>query len=416
MKVASMLLVCRVATAIVVAAALAVFILSVYLLWNARPLDYLPINTAFASDLDAHAQLIQDKLDVYSQRINEMEKMVIILLGITGLYTIIFVLTADFGARSAGRQVDRAMTDVKDQIGATRSEVRELKEEMREALRTESKEAAERLDRVQQQAREMIQELRAEEVAAAPNGVVHNLENIHQRIAAIADSRASDEQVQEVMHYEGELPALELLHSRHLSPQLAQIYRDLARYFRQQDAARARFYLGRAAAMAPQDFETTNELGWLALDGPQAPDCRLARKHFEASLAAQPSQQRAKYGLALVARAEGDLETALGLLESAVESENWETRPDPKNAASIHYALACVLARRGLEAPQGYRAQYLVRSTQHLQAAFAYPSHQLEQMLSRDTEDDGDLFVLANTPPYENVINDLLLNLSVGAA
>lgn len=410
-----MLLVRRIATGIVVAAALAVLTLSVYLLWNVR-LDYMPLNTAFASDLDGHARMLQEKLDVYSRRINDIEMTVMILLGITGLYTIIFILTADLNARGVRRQVDRAMADVKDQMGASMSELRELKEEAREALRTEAKDAAERLDRVGQQAREMIQELRTEGMDPVPASTVLDLEMIHQRIAAIADTRPSDEEVQEVMHYEGALPALELLHSRHLAPQLAQVYRDLARYFRPRDAPRTRFYLNRAAAMAPQDFETANELGSLALDGWQSPDYRLARKHFEASLAAQPSQQRAKYGLALIARAEGDLETALGLLESAVESENWEARPDPRNTALIHYALGCVLARRGQEAPPGYRAQYLVRSIQQLQAAFTHPSRQLEQMLARDTEEDGDLAVLANTPPYENAVNDLLLNLSVGAA
>ena len=38
------------------------------------------------------------------------------------------------------------------------------------------------------------------------------------------------------------------------------------------------------------------------------------------------------------------------------------------------------------------------------------------EMLLRDTEEGGDLLVLANTPPYDNAVNDLLLNLSVGAA
>jgi hypothetical protein len=37
-------------------------------------------------------------------------------------------------------------------------------------------------------------------------------------------------------------------------------------------------------------------------------------------------------------------------------------------------------------------------------------------MLSEDIDEGGDLFVLASTPPYETLINDLLLNVSVGAA
>ena len=408
-----MLLLRRVATGVVLTAALAAMFLSVYLLWNVRHVDFLPINKAFASDVQARAQTLQDKFETYNKRIVDTETVIVVLLGVTGLYILLLILTADFTSRSVRRQVERAMDDVKERLTASLSD---LKQETREAYREEAKEAAERLARVEQAARETIQKLGAQGVAPVSAEVVRDLETIHQRIAAIAEIRPPGDQVQEVMHYEGALPALELLHSRQLGPQLAQIYRELARFFRQRDSARSRFYLNRAVAMAPHDFETANELGTLALDGRQSPDYRLARRHFEASLAAQPSQQRAKYGLALIAKAEGDFETALGLLESAIESPNWETRPDPGNAALVHYALGCVLARRGQEAPPGYRAQYFVRSTQHLQAAFAHPSRQLEGWLSEDTDEGGDLYSLANTPPYDYVINDLLLNVSVGAA
>ncbi len=52
--------------------------------------------------------------------------------------------------------------------------------------------------------------------------------------------------------------------------------------------------------------------------------------------------------------------------------------------------------------------QYLVRAPEALKAAFTHPSRQLEQTLSRDTEEGGDLFTLANTPPSENAINERL--------
>jgi tetratricopeptide (TPR) repeat protein len=206
-----------------------------------------------------------------------------------------------------------------------------------------------------------------------------------------------------------------LFHSRQFGPQLAHIYRALARYQASRDPARARFYLNRAATLAPEDFETANELGALALEE-RLPDYRAARKHFDASVAVEPNQQRAKYGLALIAMAEGDLDSAQGLLKSAIETENWEVSPNPRKAALVHYALARVLARRGRQEPEGHRAAHFIRAAQELQTAFCYPSRQLDDMLSRDTEDDGDLAPLANTLPYSNVINDLLLNVSVGAA
>jgi hypothetical protein len=412
-----MLVLRRIATGIVIAAATAVLLLSVYLLWNAPPWDYLPLQRSYTSDLDARAQVLEDKLEIYSRRVNDMETLVIILLGITGLYAIVFILTVDLNTRSVNRKVDRALENVKDQIGASMSDLRELKEETREALRAESKDAVDRLQEVQQQAREMIQNMRAQAHTAVPISVEagHALEAIEQRIASLAGADQPDGQENEVLHYESSLPALELLHASQFGPQLASIYRTLAHYYERRDPARSRFYLRHAQAMAPRDFETVNELATLALDR-RPPDYRQARRYFEASLAVQNDQQRAKYGLARIAQTEGDLETAVGLLESAIASPNWEKTPDPANAALIHYALACALARRGQRATSLERSQDFQRATQELEAALAHPSRQIEQMLSEDIDEGGDLFVLASTPPYETLINDLLLNVSVGAA
>jgi tetratricopeptide (TPR) repeat protein len=412
-----MLLVRRVATGVVVAAALAVLFLSVYLLWNARQWDYLPLHASYTSDLDAHAQLLEDRLEIYSRRVSDMETLVIVLLGVTGLYAIVFILTVDFNTRAMNRKVDLALDNVKDQIGASMGDLRELKEETRDALRAESKDAAALLQQVQQQARETIQDMRSQTQGTMPvfDEVGRELDAIEERIAALLVADAPGEQKQEVLHYEAALPALELFHALRFGPRLARIYRTLARYYERRDPARSRFYLRRSQTMAPEDFETANELATLALDR-QPPDYPQARRYFEASLAARQDQQRAKYGLARIALREGDLETAASLLESAIELPNWETAPDPASAALVHYALACTLSRRGQSAPAGEQSQYFLRATRELDAAFAHPSRPLDQMFSRDTEEDGDLFALANTPPYENLINELLLNVSVGAA
>jgi len=397
-----MLLVRRIATGIVIAAALSVLLFCAYLLGDASDSPRLGTPTTSAQ---------------YAREMKDIEDVVIILLGVTGLYIIVFIVTADVNARATRRQVDGALKDLREQLGASLTELQQLKHETRAALRAEAKIAGERIERLQQEARETV---------AALSGDIHNimplsgeidkdLKTIHQQITHLTDTRPTEQQQQELRHYEGALPFLELFHSREFGPQLAHIYRAFARYQASRDPARARFYLNRAATLAPEDFETANELGALALEE-GLPDYSEARKHFEASLAAEPNQKRAKYGLALVAMAEGDLDSAQGLLESAVETGEWEVSPNPRKAALVHYALARVLARRARQEPAGHRAAYLIRATQELQTAFAHPSRQLDDMLSRDIEDDGDLAPLANTLPYSNVINDLLLNVSVGAA
>ncbi len=403
-----MLLVRRIATGIVVAAALSLLILSVYLLWNARQWDYLPLHTSYTSDLDARAQLFQDKLEIYSRRVNDMESLVIILLGITGLYTIVFIMTADFNARSTSRQVGRAMLNVKEQMATSIGNLRELKEEARSAFRAEAKNATERLDQIQQRAHEMIEQVRSEaqSLAPVPGEMERELEKIQQRLAEIANGPHSEEERVELLHYEASLPTVDVFHNKRAGVQLARIYGTLARFYGSGDPIRSRFYLNRAAVLAPGDFETANNAGALAMEG-NPPDLRQARKHFEQSLATQPNQQRAKYELARIARSEPDFEKALGLLESALRSEKWETQQDARSTALVQYELACVLAHRG---PQNYQ-----RAIDCLTGAFEHPSPQLDEWLLRDTEEGGDLFELANTPPYSKAIDELLMNMSVGA-
>ncbi len=410
-----MLVLRRVATVIVIAASLAVVLLSVYLLWNARQNDYLPLHPSYTPDL--RVQQLEEKLEIYSRRVNDMENVMIILLGISGLYIIVFILTADVNARSMRRRVDQAFENVRRQMDDSMRALRELKEETSNTIRAETQDAADRLKEVQQRAFETIQNMGAQIRNTMPGSshAAPDLQAIQDRIATLADGAGSDEQMQEIAHYESALPALEVLHAGQFRPQLARIYRTLARYYEPRDSARSRFYLGHVQTMTPEDFETANELANEALQR-QAPDYRQARKFFQASLAAQPDQQCAKYGLARIAIVEGDSETAIGLLESAVESPNWETSPDAERAALVHYTLACTLARRAQSATPAEQPQYLVRATEELKAAFTHPSRQLDEMLSRDTEEGGDLVVLANMPPYESAIDELLLNVCVGAA
>jgi hypothetical protein len=50
-----------------------------------------------------------------------------------------------------------------------------------------------------------------------------------------------------------------------------------------------------------------------------------------------------------------------------------------------------------------------------LQTAFRNASRELEEKLTRDTEEGGPLYALATTAPHDNVMNDLLMNVSVGS-
>ena len=78
---------------------------------------------------------------------------------------------------------------------------------------------------------------------------------------------------------------------------------------------------------------------------------------------------------------------------------------DTAAAAELRYSRGCLLASQG----------DLEKASREIQMAFLNKSPDLEQRLARDTEEGGPLYELANREPYDQVILDLLMNVSIGA-
>ena len=309
-----MVLLRRAAAGIVIATALAIVGLSVYLAWSAYQWGSLAPQTSRSPDMGT-------TLEAYARRVNDMETFVIVLLGITGLYTIALIVASEYAAARASRKLERALANARHEIAASLADVRRIQEETRRA-------------------------------GQAALGKAHLCES-----------------------------------ERQAHPTL----------------------------QPPHDFQNLNELGWRALQS-EPPDYYFAKSHFDASLQAHPNQQRARYGLALVAKAGGDLITAQATLEGALAFHNWETEPNASGIAHMHYALACILGARGLQEPEAQRQVSYVNAMQHLQAAFVFSAADIEQMFFRDIEEGGELSEIANTDPHAGAINNLLATIRVGAS
>ena len=300
-----MVLLRRVAAGIVIATALAIVGLSVNLAWNAYQWGSLAPQASRSVDAGA-------RLEAYGRRVSDMETFVIVLLGMTGLYTIALIVGSELAAARASREVERAVANARREIAASIAGVRSGEEGPRQAARAEAQE----------------------------------------------------------------------------SPQKAQ---------------------------PPHDFQKLNELGWRALQSEPA-DYHLAKCRFDASLQAHPNQQRARYGLALIAKAEGDLITAQATLEGALAFHNWETEPNASGMARMHYALACILGQRGLREAEEQRQACYVSAIEHLQAAFVCSAKDIEETFARDIEEGGELFDIAGRDPHAGAIDNLLGSIRVGAS
>jgi hypothetical protein len=286
----------RVTLVFLLTVSLAVLLIAVVLAWNYRQWEYLPVHGPYTSDLDERSRVLHDRVEILSKRVGDMELLVLLLLGASGLYSIVFAASSYFGAVSFGRQADRAIANFKDQLGLAMGGLRELKEMREEPKRVPDENLEER-------------------VAA-----------ISARIANLRPDRLDEQARLELLHYESAVAYLELTGGAETAGSIARLYRTLASFYDSRD--KARFYLDR------------------------------------------------------------------GLLLSAADSEL---------AGGIHYDLACWYAANN----------DFTHSTGELALAFQRPSKALDDRIALDIEEGGGLYGLANTPPFDKVLNDLLLNITL---
>jgi hypothetical protein len=291
----------RVTLALLLSVSLAVLLIAVMLAWNYRQWEYLPLHGPYASDLDERSRILQDRVEILTKRVGDMELLVLLLLGTSGLYSIVFVASSYLGAVSFGRQADRTIANFRDQLGLAMGDLRELKEDTERRLKEEPKREPD--------------ENPEQHVAA-----------ISARIAGLRPDRLDEQARLELLHYESAVAYLELTGGAEIATSIARLYHVLASFYDSRD--KARFYLNRAMLLSPADSEL---------------------------------------------------------------------------AAGIHYDLACWYAANN----------DFAHSAGELALAFQRPSKALDDRIAQDIEEGGELYGLANTPPFDKVLNDLLLNITV---
>jgi hypothetical protein len=223
-------------------ASLAVLVLAVYLFWDYRQGQDKFDNT-YTAGIDERSRVLQDHVEILTKRVGDMELLVVVLLGTSGLYAIVFVLSSFFSAVSFARQADRSIASIRDQLGLAMGDLRELQEEARKLIHEKPQFAAETTP-----------------VRPMPASVETQLSVITKRIAAW-NGAALDPQVKlELMHYESAAAYLELMGGPNAALSLAALYRRFAEVYAGSDKARQRFYLTRALSLAAPDSRSASEI------------------------------------------------------------------------------------------------------------------------------------------------------------
>ena len=246
-----MALVRKIALSLLLAATAGVLLLAAWELWNYREwATFTPRDSSFSAD--DRARLLGERLDLISKRAGDMELLVLILLGTSGLYALVFVTASYFSTANFNRQTEQTVRLMQDRIGLAMGDLREL------------------------------QEATEQKLAQAPQSIT------------------------------------------------------------------------------PTPVMVTPE--------PEPEPTIVVKAEAEATLATIPERDLAQM------------------------------------ASEIHYELACRAASAG----------DFHRAMRELRAAFEHESKSLDQRLAADIEEGGPLYQLAGTPPFDQAITDLLLNMSIG--
>jgi hypothetical protein len=235
---------------LLVAAAIAVLV-AVTQFSHYNPWDYPPVHAA--SDLDERARILQDRVEILSRRVGDMELLVLVLLVTSGLYAIVFVASSYFSAKSFARQADRTVNHIKDEIGFAMGDLRELQEQTQRGLDGSN------VARGTEEDRPGVREPAAAGVSI-PDAWELQVAGMAQRTSHWKDKNLGDHEKLELLRFESEAAYLEIAGGRRLAPAVAGLYRNFSAIYAANDPIRARFYLDRALVLAFPEPQLASEV------------------------------------------------------------------------------------------------------------------------------------------------------------
>lgn len=248
----------KIALGLLLAAAAGVLGMASWELWNYRQWADSPLNEP-GFNADDRARILEDRMELLSKRVGDMQLLVLILLGTSGLYAIVFVASSYFSASSFARQADQTVSNIQDQIGLAMGDLRELQEQTEQRVREMTavlKPAASAPASVPAAASAAAQAVPAESQAEWNAQIVE----IATRLECWQDAHLDEHARGELVQDEFTVIRLEVSAGESAGRALAGLYFSLSRIYGSSDAARSNFYLERALRLAPADSALASEI------------------------------------------------------------------------------------------------------------------------------------------------------------
>jgi hypothetical protein len=256
----------KVALGLLLAASAAVLLMAALELWNYRQWAYLPIHEP-ASNQDGRARILQDRMDFLTKRVGDMELLVLILLGTSGLYAIVFVASSYFSAASFSRQAGQTVSQIQDQIGLAMGDLRELQEQTEQKLKemlASASPATPAPPAVAATPDSPVTLGASHDPGASPDpgadpSYDRQIAEIAARLAAWQTDPLNEESTLGLLRDETTAAHLDAIAGSKLGA-LPELYLGFSRIYAGSDSARSRFYLDRALRLAPPKSPLASEI------------------------------------------------------------------------------------------------------------------------------------------------------------
>jgi hypothetical protein len=253
-----MSLVRKIVLGVLLTGAAAVLMMTAWELWNYRQWISLPLplnESGFSAD--DRARMLQDRMELLTKRLGDMELLVVFLLGASGLYALVFVASSYFSSTSFARQADQTIGNIQDQVGLAMGDLRELQERTEHRLRDMIAEAAPVIAPVSATAAPIPA---PPTPATTPADDEPHVTEIARRLKAWRGRPLTELDRMELMQGEYSAICLDAVADERTSSPLAEVFLEFARIYAASDAVRARFYLERAARLAASESPLASEI------------------------------------------------------------------------------------------------------------------------------------------------------------
>jgi tetratricopeptide (TPR) repeat protein len=321
---------------------------------------------------------LKERLELYSKRADDIERLLSLLIAISTLYALALGLNAFAQLKDSSTKIEKLTDSIRDNAEKTKEEILEIFP-LFEGIDTQ--------------------------ITATMNDLLNLLPLID--INQKSYDKLLPKEKEAVRYYEKSIAATELFNVRSFKEKRSGIFHGLGNFYalkyvgegriNDETLDRCTFYLEKAIALDPNNVGALNDRGYVALRICKAENFDEALKFFELSRRVDQDQQRPLYNMAWIYHMRGDFLTSIKLASEALDKAKWQISKNKTRLSDIHYHRACSYARYEMIKPGQKTFDPVLKDLNEVLANDLTDWPTILKWLKKDTLQNNDLYEVVNS-------------------